>query len=81
MVSVIMIFVCDVYAMWDRPGKKLVEYGWDVPSPAFVRRHIRKMERLPFDGIVLRLRDTTMLSIRRGGTRTGSADSSRNFTG
>jgi len=54
--SVIVASVCDVYAMWDRPGKKLVEYGWDVPSPAFVMRHIREMERLPFDGIVLRLR-------------------------
>jgi hypothetical protein len=31
---------------------KLIEYGWDVPSPAFVRANIKTMEQRPFDGIV-----------------------------
>jgi len=35
--------------------KKLIEYGWDVPNPAFVREHIRDMEKLPFDGLILRM--------------------------
>ena len=36
-------------------GKKIIEYGWDVPSPAFVAEHIRDMEKRPFDGILFRL--------------------------
>ncbi|HTL30444.1 MAG TPA: hypothetical protein VL282_14530, partial [Tepidisphaeraceae bacterium] len=33
--------------------KKLVGYGWDWPNTAYVRAHIREMERRPFDGIVI----------------------------
>ncbi len=39
----------------DPPAKKLVEYGWDRPEPAFVRDHVREMERRPFDGVVMRI--------------------------
>ena len=35
------------------PGKKLIEYGWDARSPAYVVEHIREMEKRPFDGIVV----------------------------
>ncbi len=41
----------------DRPVKKLIEYGWDVPYPDQVRREIRSMEEKPFDGIIFRLRE------------------------
>jgi hypothetical protein len=41
----------------ERPGKKLVEYGWDVPFPDDVKEHVREMEKRPFDGILLRLRE------------------------
>lgn len=41
----------------DAPRKKLIEYGWDVPYPDFVRDHIREMEKRPFDGIIFRLKD------------------------
>jgi hypothetical protein len=37
-----------------RPKKKIVEYGWDVPYPDFVRDHIRDMEKRPFEGIIFR---------------------------
>jgi len=37
--------------------KKLIEYGWDVPVPSFVRAHIRDMEQRPFDGLIMRLPD------------------------
>lgn len=40
-----------------RPVKKLIEYGWDVPSPAQVRRDIRTMEKKPFDGVIFRLQE------------------------
>jgi len=35
--------------------KKLIEYGWDVRTPAYVREHIREMEELPFDGLIMRM--------------------------
>ncbi len=35
--------------------KKLIEYGWDVPFPDFIREHLREMERLPFDGLIFKL--------------------------
>ena len=38
-----------------RLEKKLIEYGWDVPDPAFIREHIREMEQRPFDGIIFRM--------------------------
>jgi hypothetical protein len=37
-----------------RPKKKIIEYGWDVPYPDFVRDNIREMEKRPFDGIIFR---------------------------
>jgi len=40
-----------------RPVKKLIEYGWDVPYPDQVRKSIRSMETKPFDGIIFRLRE------------------------
>jgi len=36
-------------------GKKLIEYGWDVPTPEYVRDHIRDMEKRPFEGVIFRL--------------------------
>lgn len=36
----------------ERPGKKLLEWGWDEPDTQYIRRHIVSMERLPFDGVV-----------------------------
>lgn len=38
------------------PKKKLIEYGWDVPSPDFIQKNIRAMEQHPFDGLIFRLR-------------------------
>jgi hypothetical protein len=39
------------------PRKKLIEYGWDVPYPDQVRNEIGNMEKLPFDGVIFRLRE------------------------
>jgi len=38
----------------ERIAKKIVEYGWDVPYPEFVRDHIQEMETRPFEGIIFR---------------------------
>ena len=35
--------------------KRLIEFGWDEPGPAFMRQHIAEMERTPFDGCVFHL--------------------------
>ena len=37
-------------------GKKLIEYGWDVPTTDFVRAHVREMEQRPFDGLIFKLK-------------------------
>jgi len=34
------------------PAKKLIEWGWDEPDPAFMKAHVAEMERMPFDGLV-----------------------------
>lgn len=32
--------------------KKLIEWGWDEPGPAFMRAHAAEMDRLGFDGVI-----------------------------
>lgn len=53
---VLIMFATTVFGQFDRPRKKLIQYGWGVPSPAFVRANIASMEsRCPFfDGIVIK---------------------------
>lgn len=34
-------------------GKKLIDYGWGSPDTAYYRAHLRELEKIPFDGIVL----------------------------
>lgn len=36
-------------------SKKLIEYGWDVPTPAFVADNVAEMEKRPFDGLIMRV--------------------------
>ena len=36
----------------DHSTKRLIEFGWDEPGTAFLRRHIGEMQRTPFDGCV-----------------------------
>jgi len=52
------------------PGKKLIEYGWDVRSPAYVVEHIREMEKPP----------STALSCRRPPTASVMSFITRNWT-
>ncbi len=37
------------------PNKKVIVWGWDSPNTAYLRKHIRDMERLPFDGVAIRV--------------------------
>ena len=34
-------------------GKKLIEYGGDVPDTEYVRQHAGEMEKVPFNGVVI----------------------------
>lgn len=34
-------------------GRRLLEFGWDMPSTEALRRDVRQMEKAPFDGVVL----------------------------
>jgi len=36
-------------------GKKLIEYGWDRPTPEYTRDNIRQMEKAPFEGVIMML--------------------------
>ncbi len=40
--------------------KKVIEFGWDVPQVDLVSKNIAKMEEMPFDGIVFRLKGGNM---------------------
>jgi hypothetical protein len=40
----------------DRASKKLLEWGFDSPTPDYLRDNIAAMQAQPFDGIVFRLR-------------------------
>lgn len=45
-------------------GKKVIEFGWDIPDTKYLRENIRVMEEIPFDGVVLdvKIRDGRWLS-------------------
>ncbi len=57
------ILLCVVFAMCTigaraqlgTSGQKLLEYGWDVPTPAQMRDELSNMEKRPFEGIIFRL--------------------------
>jgi len=36
-------------------SKRLIEYGWDVPTPLQMRDTLTSMEKRPFDGIIFKL--------------------------
>ena len=38
--------------------KKLIEFGWDEPDTAFMRKHAAQMDATPFDGCVYHIRCT-----------------------
>lgn len=50
---IILHIPVNVFAQ-QRLKKKIVEYGWDVPYPDFVRDNIGQMEKRPFEGIIFR---------------------------
>ena len=41
------------------PAKQLIQWGWDEPTPAFMREHWQAMEETPFSGCVFGVPDLT----------------------
>ena len=37
------------------PTKKLIELGWDMPTPQVLRDHAAQLAAAPFDGLTLKL--------------------------
>jgi len=52
-----VLILCSVAAAQttQSTSKKLIEFGWDEPDVAFMRKHIEAMERMPFEGCVFTL--------------------------
>ncbi len=51
-----VVLVCAFSLLGSRAAtaqKKLIEFGWDRPSPAFVAANVAMMERQPFSGVVM----------------------------
>lgn len=43
-------------SLWKAPKKKLIEFGWDIPDPAYIKQNIDAMEKnSPYDGIGIKL--------------------------
>ena len=54
MVFVEMLFIQPaVSAKNPYAGKKVIEFGFDIPSTEYVRKNIRQMEKYAFDGVTL----------------------------
>lgn len=51
----LMVAASAVLAQVPLAQKKLIEYGWDVPTPAQMRDMLPDMEKRPFDGLIFRL--------------------------
>ncbi|MCL5279031.1 MAG: hypothetical protein M1376_03895 [Planctomycetes bacterium] len=54
LVFTLSLFLVEGLNAQPRLKKKIIEYGWDVPYPDFVRDNIREMEKRPFEGLIFR---------------------------
>jgi len=45
----------EAQVIYPTPHKKIIEFGWDIPSPAYLRDHLPEMEKRPFQGVAIRL--------------------------
>ena len=50
-----LVAPAEAQSIYPLPSKKIIELGWDVPSPAYFLDNFRTMEHLPFDGVIIRL--------------------------
>jgi hypothetical protein len=53
---VALVFFIYAQETSSKQHKKLIEWGFDMPTPEYLRDNIQSMEEQPFDGLVFRLR-------------------------
>ena len=46
-------------------GPLLIKHGWDIPDVSFVTSNAKSMERMPFDGVVMRMDDGLSSAVQR----------------
>src|SRR5688572_18657927 len=66
---VLLAYVTALAAEPSTEGKKLIQYGWDSPDTAFLRKNVKAMVNSPFDGMMLTVRPA------RGEGKLGGMDS------
>jgi hypothetical protein len=42
---------------WPAPRKKLIEFGWNSPTPTYLRDNLPSLEKSGFDGVTIKLSD------------------------
>lgn len=57
-VLAVLLPCAHVAAQATRPAKKVIEFGWDEPTTAYMKQHIAEMEKRPFDGCVFHINYT-----------------------
>src|SRR5687768_13266008 len=55
LLAIACVFAAASFTPAQTTRKKLIEFGWDEPDPAFMRKHIAEMEKSPFDGTVFHI--------------------------
>ena len=50
-----MLLLCDI-CLAATNGKKVIEFGWDMPDTGFVKKNIAQMENTPFDGLAIAIK-------------------------
>ena len=55
MMRIALILLICLLGCSARAAGKFIEYGWDCPTTALYRQDVREMEKIPFDGIVIKV--------------------------
>lgn len=45
------------------PAKWLIKHGQDIPTPSFVHDHVKEMESMPFDGVVMTIGASSVVQL------------------
>ncbi len=72
LLTLAVLLATGVAAAGDLSGRKIIQYGPEFPDTELVREHLHEMEKVGFDGVVVR-------AARRGGTREDSENWSMGY--
>lgn len=53
--AVLVFFTLSPVFAGSLQNKKFIEYGWDCPNAEYIRANVKEMEKIPFDGVVIRV--------------------------